>query len=102
MSADSGSWPAASRPIDGGSAPALVPRLGRIAGRRWGVLLDGGGLAVIAGIALAIGVAYAVANIVPVDTDMYWRAGLSSHYYGTVWAADANSPLRLPAAARPG
>ena len=60
------------------------------------MLLDGGGLALITGIALAIGVAYAVANIVPVDTDMYWRAGLSSHYYGTVWAADANSLYVYP------
>ena len=54
------------------------------------------GSPLIAGIALAIGVAYAVANIVPVDTDMYWRAGLSSHYYGTVWAADANSLYVYP------
>ena len=96
MSADSGSWPAATRPIDDGPAPAIVPGSAEITGRRWGVLLDGGGLAVIAGIALAIGVAYAVANIVPVDTDMYWRAGLSSHYYGTVWAADANSLYVYP------
>ena len=102
VSADSGPWPAGlashRRRTRAGARAGLRPD----SGRRWGPLLDGGGLALITGIALAIGIAYAVANIVPVDTDMYWRAGLSTHYYGTVWAARRELPLRLSAAARPG
>jgi hypothetical protein len=97
LSADSGSWPSAStRPVAADSGALVDSGSERRDGRRWAALLDAGGLALIAGIALAIGIAYAVANIIPVDTDMYWRAGQSLHYYGTVWAADANSLYVYP------